>query len=865
MFRRIFELEGFAGETTQINQQIRTYYSQSLPNFVPTSDPKLPLSQLTNTAAVQGAGITTSVARDPVLQDQNATYGLNPDMIASREAACSQPGAARDNFDHLKSLASSQDPRSAVRCGWMYNTSNPQRGVGAFGVSSGPFVTKAQGVWNWDLQDAKQKVHEHLCSQVTDCGDIDAYPYQGRCGFCKTSGKAIPIENGRVAYPNNARNMCGNDALVTSGGACPRPDPAVLATPEGQAARATCDPLPNGNLTRDCIIQKVRQSGCSENGTLIAALRSGSDLNYVDNLKNRQAYGVYQSRAAIPLNETMLRSGAMTVSQALTEFGRLNDQSASTANSGLAFAARDLCLNAGTIDQFDFCVEIADGTRPPFSLDCLQKEFLRSGGQKSGGMYPTNDNVVREWNSLNTWSDVKSKIKKLKGDTGSTDRGTQEAAMKNFLGIALDDKSKAPFVGDVGCEIFYFTFNWQAPGNPVPDANPVFIGRRIRPSVPAVNQSIDLKGSYGDVAQGWGISFVYVTNVSVPRAGSYRVDVTGDDGYATVLNKPFRDVGRSGSQVSNSSEISFLNYFPPTTTSGNWDFKQGQQNLVKGYWFQGGWGLYYDFKINGTNFTTNLTQEAYAPMLNFEAVSEGDRYAYGMNYLFGDRRLGDLQVQWNRIWGSPTASSSLAAQMGLKAKKLLLDLPSGSRIATKTFFKMTSFTTFTTCCVFNSVPNNAANVVANWHFQATDGSLASFQIRMYGTGDYKTGQIALRYDYDRPQEVGGAQFKVETGVAYLVMIRVIKSGDSISGMELCLGKLKDLQANPNSLAVSSRISFSDANRIENINSRTARQIIVQGETPMTVAWIRMYDYYLDGENLKREVNDNWLGQFQGSA
>jgi hypothetical protein len=878
MFRRIFELEGFVGETTTTNQNIGTYYSQSLPNYVPTGDPSLPLSQLTNTAEVSGA-VNTSVKRDPVLPNEYATYGIAPDLINSRETACSQPGAGRDTFDHLTSLASSQDPRSVVRCGWMHNTNAPFDGKGAFGVSAGPFVSKAPGVWMWDLQEAKQRVHESLCRDVRDCGDIDAYPFQGRCGFCKSSGRGIPIEGGRVAYPANERNACSAANLVTSSANCPRPDPAVLATPEGQAARATCDPLPNGNLTRDCLIQKAKQSGCSEDGTLIAALRGGSDLNYIDNLKNRQAYGVFQSRAAIPMNEQFLRQGQMTVSQALTEFGRLNEQAASQANSGLAFAARDLCLSAGTIDQFDFCVEIADGTRPPFSLDCLQKEFLRSGGQKSGAMYPTNSNVVEQWNSLNTWGDVKRKIQKMKEETQSPDRGAQEAAMLNFLGVNLDEKSKPAFAGERGCEVFYFVWGWKN----MPDSNPIFIGRRIQASVPKVNdqwgdrnkESLNLKGTYGTTDIVWEKSFIWITNISVPTTDTYTINVKGDDGYATVLNRPFRDITISDPRktyddTKKQGEVSFINYFPAQLTTGKWILGRDRPNLVKGFWFQGGWNLEYEFDIrdkngNVANYSATLTQDAYAPLCNFEAVSDADRFTYNMNYFFGDRRLGDLNIQWDRIWGSPSASSSMAAQMGLNKKKLLLDLPSGSRIATKTFFKGSAFQTFTTCCMFNSVPNNAANVVANWHFQATDSRYAHFQIRMYGTGDYRTGQIALRYDYDRPQEVGGGEnFKVETGVAYLVMIRVVKTGTTYSGMELCLGKLKDLQANPNSLKISSRISFTaNPSRFENIDSKTARQIIVQGETPMTVAWMRMYDYYLDGENLKREANDNWLGMYQG--
>jgi hypothetical protein len=139
------------------------------------------------------------------------------------------------------------------------------------------------------------------------------------------------------------------------------------------------------------------------------------------------------------MDATALRTGKITITDALNSFSRVQDLSASAANGGLQYAARDLCLNKGALDEFDFCTELMDNTVGPFELDCLQKQFMRMGGQKAGVSYPNAGNIGF-YNKFSKWADVKRYIQELLDKTKSQDRKTQEYGMYEFYGIRMQHK-----------------------------------------------------------------------------------------------------------------------------------------------------------------------------------------------------------------------------------------------------------------------------------------------------------------------------------------------------------------------------------------------------------------------------------------
>jgi hypothetical protein len=263
--------------------------------------------------------------------------------------------------------------------------------------------------------------------------------YKGKCGWCTKSGKAVPISNKQVAYPTDSSMRCPAKKLITSSGSCNQGFRNPSSNIQGFANPSRCTTLPNGAFSRDCLLQKVLGAGCSDAGTLHKALQAGSDNDYMSNLRKQAAWSIYQQRAVVPLDETGLQTGKISISSALNGFSKVQDQAASAENGPLQYAARDLCYTAGELDQYDFCAEISDTKYGPFTLDCLQKAFLKGGGQKIGKKYPSESNAA-QWNSIGTWSQVKAAIKTLRNNTRSTDRVTQENAMIDFYGILLENK-----------------------------------------------------------------------------------------------------------------------------------------------------------------------------------------------------------------------------------------------------------------------------------------------------------------------------------------------------------------------------------------------------------------------------------------
>jgi hypothetical protein len=430
------KLEGFtlSNDSSVGAADIKKYYAVTLPNIIYNNDPTVNLANMTKTANLRFSNSTSVLNND---WKKSADIASNGELTA-QQAACEGTGG-RDQFAHLGSLARSVDTNSRLRCGWVYNTNNYTQGRGALGISNGPLKTTASGTWMWDLNDAKKRYHIDICKNVKDCGDIGASTYRGKCGWCTKSGKAVPVNGNAAAYPTDSDTACPRSKLITSSGSCNQgftnPSPQV----QGFINPSACTPLENGSLPRDCLLQKVVGAGCSDAGSLYQALESGSDNDYTNVLRQQSSWSVFQQRAKMPLDATALKTGKITIADALDNFSRVEEHASASSNGGLQYAARDLCFQKGTIDTYDFCTEISDSTTGPFALDCLQKLFMQSGGQKSGRAYPSSNNASK-WNAMPSWFAVKNAIKTLLANTKSSDRVIQENAMLDFYGIQLENK-----------------------------------------------------------------------------------------------------------------------------------------------------------------------------------------------------------------------------------------------------------------------------------------------------------------------------------------------------------------------------------------------------------------------------------------
>jgi len=603
-------VEGFGSLTESDKakqEEIRFYYGEKRPNAVLSSrDKDIPLASPSLTYMGNDVSNNAKLSRreaplnDKWLLPNNA---LSKDLMSARQAECESLGGAKDQFQHLSNLAANVDPKSRLRCGWVYNTANPSSGRAAYGTIDGPFDTSAKGTWMWNLQDAKKKYHISICKSAKNCEDLGNDMYTGRCGFCTTSKKVIPIEGGIAAYPYDGNLACASSSVIRTVDSCPKPPPppppGSPAAAAYQASKGLCDPLYGGRIPRDCLIMKAKQAGCSDDGALVAALKTASDTNYLDTLKGASSYSLYQQRAAIGLSETALNSGKLTVSDALNEFQGLYENASSSANLGLKSAAADLCFSKGTLEDFDFCTEIQPGTQGPFSLECLQKAFKRAGGQETGSMYPTGTN--RDfWGSRNTWQDVLNTLDVMKSKTTSVDRGVQQEAIESFYGIPLEDRS-LPFLGDINnVEIFWFTpdTDLKTPGL----LASVFLGRRIRSQIPLLTGSPSLPGANNKTG-----AFIYFTQIKVRDDISVKMRYSGDSGFIFSKNQPMSSTYSTFSADVTDKE--FSSYLPTIAdpsasiaTAGSWKFGKTTVNVITGYYMG-----------NGNNFKLEYKQDSTVP------------------------------------------------------------------------------------------------------------------------------------------------------------------------------------------------------------------------------------------------------------
>ena len=439
MFARVLEemKEPFAGSgqssATKGTKKIQNYFSQVLPNIVYNNDPALDLVRLTEVSNTRISS-NQDTLRQKWLQTDN-----NKELLMKKEADC-KDNKGLDPFDRLTQLNSTEDQTSRLRCGWIYNKTNPNLGGGALGLEEGPISSKAPGVWNWDLKLATEQMHIDICKGIQDCKDIDRLSLKQRCGWCERLQKGVPITKaGKVAYPWNKTGGCPASQVVTIGAKCPAKPPS---DEDEETVAEPCDPLADGRMSRACMVSKYKDAGCSDKGSLGRALATGTDHDYMNSIYSQKAYKVYQERSSLSLNEYGLKSGKISMNDALNEFDRLSVAASSQSSGGnaLNFATRDLCLNQGEMSSFDFCTELKDTTVGPYTMDCLQKAFLKAGGQTNGLMYPSSS-TMSKWNSFPNWKAVLNEMNKIKKDTGSSDSDTKYIGTKYLI----DANTKDPF------------------------------------------------------------------------------------------------------------------------------------------------------------------------------------------------------------------------------------------------------------------------------------------------------------------------------------------------------------------------------------------------------------------------------------
>ena len=642
----------------------------------------------------------TGIASPPAITTPLQTLGAaglpnvknDPTRLAAAVAQCK----TYTGIDGLRRLQVDQANLSAVApgCGWRHQPSsgvNPLINQAAFGDSNGPFDLKADPMpggtsWNWNLGKAEKKISASFCANANKCSQMKYLGLNNLCGYCKTTGSVIPvIKNGSVVsarYNNDPNLMCLSSNIVTNYTACPaegfrsgnvaqsrsaaegfqdqdqdRIQDRIQAKKEGFASM-NMDSLDDcGNdsaLTRDCIINAARIAGCSDQGSLIAALNGAPTTGPFNTaLAAKPAFQAYQKSANPSLTSQMLADGSVSVATAINDFTKLVGNTSFGSNTKLGASAQDLCLKAGNFDNYNFCAELTPTTIiTQATLTCLQQDWMNEGGTQIGKGYPGTTYIGKSYQTYLTYTN--NLFKRI----DSQDKTINAQAILEFTGV---DSSAPSLTNDVprgdntrGAEVVWIHLGEVGSGGPPAtlirsDLNLAVNG----PVMPTFTSRDELTTKYGVPADNIGFISAYEMR---PEEGKYiRLAVASDDGFMVGINQnPFEGTGNKNGDWGSwryqgaSWFISNNIFINPEATK--------KPNVIVTKFFEGYGGVYFYSLWSawiGQNMLTGwqdqsasaaaradmyLTQEPLAPWLTYEVCTRPNN---------GNATLGLLERRWN--------------------------------------------------------------------------------------------------------------------------------------------------------------------------------------------------------------------------
>lgn len=861
MFRRLAELEGFDIGQTQTNfVSDQTYrYNTLLPNLIPTAGTAPAPQGLQE--AVRSVNPVANATLQPVPDVQNIFVPNSvPKALMDQQQVC-QAGS-------LDGILASQDPSKPIRCGWAYSpppngSPIPTLSQGVLGTADGPFsFTTPQGSysqWFWDLNDAKKQVLIDTCKAMKSCSDVNSEPFAGKCGYCPDIGQGIPIDkNGQPLYTNSPLTTCSPDRIITSASNCE--DTSQEGTGLQTRTNNVCTPI-GGRLPFGCLETIIEQAGCSSDGALSIALSSGATPNdYMNDVRKLKSMQIYNERSSKPFNLDMFAQGKTTQALALAEVKQLAANASKPETSALGASARDLCIQKGALDKFDFCSEINLNSPPPFNIECLQNAFLKAGGNSTGRMYPNPQTMASYYNTLPNWKAAIDYINGLAFSArgpGAVKEGfddmlfatqkryqSQADALLNLQGITPEKLSKrSPFAA--GVETFWFN---------------TFLG---------VLLNVTIEGNFPTLPSwGWGTipqvgfhqfaQFIALTDIRAKKnENQLKFQIETDDGFMMSLNQPV-----FGDPVADRDGYFARNYLQAPTvhrTQSCWNLSTSQPNIMKAYWHDKGGGHHtFILKASPCNSmqynqvqNVSITRELRGPFMMFENVPGGE---------FADLRIPEY-FNFKQNGNTSTNIAQFAdtdSKLRAPGKHGYIRLSSGVSNLTLKNISMNTWTTFTFAFRVNVMPVNDFFVQMN---------LGGANVQLYLSP--VNGSTAVVNYYTT---LGGAnpQMGTKTGVMLNLgvwyLCSVTQLGRPANALNVSFMNL-DNAANRSDMWFTSNNmsqSFTITNRGAPVTFSPHNSTILLGSMSNVavlqwdVAWWHFFNTSLNGTDMQREAKNNWM-------
>lgn len=548
------------------------------------------------------------------------------------------------------------------------------------------------------------------------------------------------------------------------------------------------------------------------------------------NISENAIFQEYKERAVIGLDRGALEDRNKTTAFALSN---------SEHHGKLYTVPRDIYLK-GPVERYDFCTELLDSSLSPFPLQCLQNEFIRQGGQRTGTLYPVEANLAH-WNSKKKWLHVKQEIERIILGTLEQRPIVKEQSMQQFYGVGLG-KPAEPIQPQDGVEIFWFTHNIDI------TMPTTFIGRRIRTMVPFLNAKSDEPNS-----------LVFFTSLITDKWAQARFRVSSLNGFSLYFNSHMTRVYNNKTET-NSSELASLHNGGNVTLVSNPIQLRPDINRISGYMYYGKGASYYKLEVECPEYgpgwkeipytQLQLTQEAFAPMVSFEI--EKTPKTWGCDFPLCDKRFGGFKMKWeNDGWGGPSLQyrGDSVDQMQFPLRKNYMSFPYGKcAIKSKFSCRLSSFMTLSflitvrTCPKFNTlalplsiIGKNGVTLVAS-HISERECSLNIASVN--GSKITKDGPV------------------IQRNIPTLIILRILKKNDmdpmSIESVQVGAGAVADLQKNPKVLRESSALVLPGLATNDPYTFK-----IFSENMAFDFYWLHMFDYKLEADNLFREARADW--------
>lgn len=841
------------GHSQYVNSQ--NQYFNTLPNMVLSGTSGL---NGFNTA-IQSIDAQGSNYKAPAVPFPNKIFIQGSSQSLNKLSAT----CASSSIDELLAI---KNPNATVGCGWLYTPPNqgspyPAVSQGIIGNADGPLPSETSypeyKKYFFDLQLAKKQMLLDKCKALKACTDVDSDVFNGTCGFCTDTNQGVPVDTvGKLLYSGDPLGSCSPQSLVTSSINCPVP-----AAPSGPQpiVDKTCDPV-NGRLSATCLRNQVISSGCSDKGSLALALASAANPNdYIANLRNADSVKIYNRVANPPLSLDTFSKGAVTVDTVINQVKILAGNTKQPSNTVLGAAARDLCLQSGSLQNFDFCSDLADTTPPPFDMSCLQTIFRKMGGQPGGSAYPS-VSTMTNYNTMTNLAAVKQYFNGLIQGMSSSDYPTQSNSMIQFLGITPDKLIKrTPY--NQGVEVIWFQ---ATPGNP--SGIQGILKRTIETDIvqfPAGSTTPipQLAVTYPGFTQ--YSAMIQMFDLRAQQDFTSKFTITVDDGFFTAVNQP-ANIAKMALKTYNADQVGLFENLAlqgPTTYTSNScsNYYAATPNITKLFYTDaGGAGHTYQFSVSGCSGSPSfkppyysLTLEPRAPFLNIEVIG-GDIFDDTRNPGLFSNLIGQSGLEFHN---RPEEKNSVPGGKGF------VRLTNNSSILNLANIAYQSWGTCTFAFRLQSMPVKDA-IFSFWvynkycvvYLQPINGSSAQVRIQTNMTTNNSTADIATKFTL----QVGGwyymavAQNPESIDIMCDSVDNIVKNGNFTTQSMRVTNSGPITTTVNNGLYLAGKYSCNIA-----IGGKMSGLNFYSSSFQFDLAWVHFFDYYVAGSDVVKDCQASW--------